>query len=181
MGSYRQLTGMMEPPNRPDRVKPIPEKVEGENFPYRGDNDHGVAPSKGVNSEDYYEHDEWADGPAVIPVVKPEPEPEPVAVRIVQKTARERRDWRAGQFTVQDFGQQLLGRLDKRLTVRIVNNSSDTNVYIGHDSGVRPYTGFILEPKKDIPDLQTTEDIWVVCDATKSAVVSFEYEFGVEL
>lgn len=180
MGSYRQLTGMMKSPKRPDRVQPVPEKVEGENFPYRGNETHGVASTGGVDPEGYYEHDQWSDGddPRVL---KPEAEIEPVPVRVVQKTSHERRDWRSGQYTVQDFGQQIVGRHEKRLTLTITNNSVDTNVYLGHDSGVRPYTGYILAPGKSTPVIQTTEDLWAVCDPTKSVVVSFMYEFGIEL
>lgn len=188
-GSYRQTRGQADSPERPDRVKPVPEHVEAPAFPYRGSETHGVPIPHGVDVQEYYENNTWEDGedaekplPALI-------EEEPVPVRIVQKTGRELADFRTGRFVVTG-PQMILGRHDKRSTVYIKVNkfladgvTANTNpVYIGYDSGVQPYTGYRLDVGDNFPPIESTEAIWATVDAGVTAVeISVIYEFGVEL
>lgn len=183
MGSYRQLTGMQTPPRRPDRVKPVPEHYDGENFPYRGTQTHGVQPPSDVDPGEYYENSAQDDGTELedIPYVAPEEEPEPVPVRIVQKTARERLDWRAVRYSVTDQAQQILGRHEKRKSVRIRVHGDTDAIYIGNDSGLRTYTGYMVPAGTELFPISSTEDVWAIADSGKTVEISIMYEFGVEL
>jgi len=185
MGSYRQLTGQQTPPNRPDRVKPVPEHYEGVSFPYRGTESHGVNPPKDIDPEEYYDIQTQDDGPNPYPVAPDIKEEDPIPVRIVQKSSRERRAWRGKQIAVTDQKIQILGRHEKRGKVVIRNTTMSTNnVYIAEDQSVSPYTGFILRNAAAVSgslDLNTTEEIWAVCDTGETATVFVAYEYSVDL
>ena len=187
MGSYRQLTGMMKSPNRPDRVTPVPEHYEGENVPYRGTETHGVAPSKGT--EFHSREVEFVQDPHEVEYL-PDPDSvihDPIPVRIVQGDAkRERMDWRAARYRVTDQGQRILGRHDKRRDVRIkvhfqTDGVDSKPIYLGNDAGVAPYTGFQLDRGETLTPFISTEDIWAICNPGESVEVSIMYTFGVEL
>jgi hypothetical protein len=187
-GSYRQRPGQQTPPERPDRVTPVPDNPEGISFPYRGTQNHGVAPTKGVDTDEYYETQQWQDGPDSIDPSPPYKDEDPVAVRIVQgETARELLDWRPVRFRVTDQPQQLVGKLDKRRSVRIkvhgfLDGEANTHpVYIGNDAGLRPYTGYEIAAGETIDPMFTTQDIWAIANAGTSVEVSVLYEFGIDL
>lgn len=186
-GSFRQRKGMQTPPDRPDRVKPVPDEIEGPNFPYRGHETHGV-PSDG-NPEEYYE-DESYEGDGTVSGYAPEPViEEPVPVRIVAATGRERRAWRATRVTVGEVAQQILGRHDKRLRTIITvhpvlydgTTSNPDPIYIGDDSGLRPYTGYRIGSDATCDQIMSTEEVWAVADPGKVIEVSIITEFGVEI
>lgn len=183
MGSYKQLLGMQKSPNRPDQVKPVPEHYEGENQPYRGTETHGVKPTEGVDAGAYYAEMQQDDGPDDVQYVAPDEELEPIAVRVVQKTSRERLSWRAVRFIVGDTPQQILGRHERRKNVRIrVHGALDGDpVYIGNESGLRPYTGYLIPAGTELYPFQSTEEIWAIADAGISVELSIMYDFGVEL
>lgn len=190
-GSYKQRKGMADSPDRPDRVKPVEENVEGPNYPYRGSNTHGVDQGPGsADPEAYYDNTEWDDGsPTGEGVIPDEKIEEPVPVRIVSATGRERRDWRATRTVVGDTPQQILGRHDKRLrtviTVHpVLADGTTANVdpiYIGNDAGLRPYTGYRIASGDTFDQLQSTEDVWAIADPGKTIEVSIITEFGVEI
>lgn len=179
MPSYRQRKGQQTPPERPDRVTPVPDTVEGVFYPYRGNENHGVAQPPTVDPDKYYEADQWDDGD-IPETLKPEPEPEPIPVKIVQETARERLDWRPVRFLVTETKQQVVGRHEKRRSIVIRNLATADTVYLGADESVSTYTGFALEQGKEL-ELRTTEDIWAVCAATETAEISIAYEYAIEL
>lgn len=190
-GSYRQRKGMQTPVDRPDRVKPVPDEIEGPNFPYRGAQTHGVDQSPGSDPERYYENEEWDDGASASEMgyLPDDKIDEPVPVRIVSATGKERRDWRATRVTVGDVAQQILGRHDKRLrtviTVHpVLNDGTTANtdpIYIGNDAGLRPYTGYRIAAGNTFDQLQSTEDVWAIADPGKTIEVSIITEFGVEI
>lgn len=188
-GSYRQRKGQQTPIDRPDRVKPVPDEIEGPNFPYRGSQTHGVDLSPGTDPEGYYENEHWDDGatePGYLPDDKIE---EPVPVRVVASTGKERRDWRATRVSVGDVAQQILGRHDKRMRTVIsvhpvANDGTTANtdpIYIGNDAGLRPYTGYRISAGNTFDQLQSTEDVWAIADPGKIIEVSIITEFGVEI
>ena len=190
-GSYRQRKGMQTSPDRPDRVKPVPDEIEGPNLPYRGSNTHGVDVPPGVDPEAYYENEEWDDGASATEMgyLPDEKIDEPVPVRIVSSTGRERRDWRATRVVVTDVAQQILGRHDKRLrTVISVHpfaadeTTANTNpIYIGNDAGLRQYTGDRIGAGTTFDTLMSTEDVWAIAPPGTSVEVSIITEFGVEI
>ncbi len=181
-GSYRQRQGQQTPPNRPDRVKPVPEHYQGQNFPYRGTETHGVKPPADMDADAYYHVGMWDDGEAE--TIKSEPElktEDVIPVRIVQgEKGRQRLDWRAGRFYVQNIAQELVGRLETRRSLRIKNNSQTATIYIGPDSGVAVYTGYPLGPGQDIL-IYSTENVFAVTDNGSTAEVGILTEYAVEL
>jgi len=183
MGSYKQLTGMQTSPNRPDRVKPVPDTPKGPSFPYRGTETHGVAPTGSIDYDQYYETQVWDDGPDEIPVLKPEEEPEPVPVRIVQGSARERLEWRATRLSVNGDGPalQLVGRHDKRRSLRIRVHGDTDPLYIGSDNNVRPYTGYLVPAGTELMPVYSTEEVYATAEPGTTVEVSVMYEYGVEL
>jgi hypothetical protein len=189
-GSYRQRKGMAESPDRPDRVKPVPDDIEGPNYPYRGSNTHGVDQGPaGKDAEAYYANEQWDDGATDPGYLADEKIDEPVPVRIVSKTGHERRDWRATRVSVTDTPQQILGRHDKRLrtiiTVHpVLSDGTTANtdpIYLGNDAGLRPYTGYRIASGNTFDQLQSTEDVWAIADPGKVIEVSIITEFGVEI
>lgn len=188
-GSYRQRKGQQTPIDRPDRVKPVPDSIEGPNFPYRGAETHGV--DQGPNPPEYYENEQWDDGASAtemgyLPDDKIE---EPVPVRIVSATGKERRDWRATRVVVTDQAQMILGRHDKRLRTVITvhpfaadETTANTNpIYIGNDAGLRQYTGYRIGAGTTFDTLMSTEDVWAIAPVGTSVEVSVITEFGVEI
>jgi len=179
MPNWMQRKGMQTPPERPDRVKPVPEKIEGIYYPYRGTENHGVKQPNPEAVDDYYESEHWDDGD-VPRVLEPEPEPEPVPVRVVQETARERLSWRSIQVPVTDVKSQVVGRHEKRRNLIIRNPSTSSDVFIAEDQSVSTYTGYLLEQGQEIT-LRTTEEVYAVCAPGENTVLHIAYEYAVEL
>lgn len=188
-GSYRQRKGMQTPVDRPDRVKPVPDEIEGPNFPYRGAQTHGV--DQGPNPNEYYENEQWDDGASATEMgyLPDEKIEEPVPVRIVSATGKERRDWRATRVVVTDQAQMILGRHDKRLRTVITvhpfaadETTANTNpIYIGNDAGLRQYTGYRIGAGTTFDTLMSTEDVWAIAPVGTTVEVSVITEFGVEI
>ena len=180
-GSYRQRQGMQESEDRPDRVVPVPEHYEGENYAYRGTQTHGVKPAAGVDADAYYGIGMWDDGEhEVIETLSEEKIVEPIPVMVVQREGRERLDWRAGRFLVQEYPQEIAGRLETRRSLRIKNNSESDTVYIAPDSGISSYTGYPLGPGEDV-HIFSTENVFAVTEPTKTVEVGILTEFGIKL
>jgi len=186
-GSYRQRPGQQTPIERPDRVQPVPEHVEGPEFPYRGSETHGVDPTADPNA--YYENTEWDDADDTEDPLPPLPEVDPIPVRIVQRDARERTEFRVQRFSVTDQVINLVGRHELRKNMRIRVHAFETDgitantdpVYIGADNGVKSYTGFEIAAGTTERDLTSTEDFWAICNPGTAVEISIYYEFGVGL
>lgn len=182
-GNYRQRPGMMSSPKRPEAVQPVPEEYEGVNFPYRGIENHGVEPTKGVDPENYYDHDKWDAGPDDIPSLPAEKEPDPIPVKIMNASGRERFNFRTAKTAFNTITpQQLMGRNDRRNMVRIrVPGSSATGAVFGPDPGVNELTGYTVAVGSEI-EFRTTEAIYVLPqDTSKIATVMTLETFSVEL
>lgn len=180
-GNYKQRKGMQTPPDRPDRVEPVPEHYEGENYPYRGTQTHGVNPTPGVDADAYYGIGMWDDGEhETIKTLPEEKVVEPVPVMVVQREGRERLDWRAGRFLVQSIPQEVAGRLETRRSLRLKNASEDKIIYIGPDSGLKPMTGYPLGPGEDV-HIFSTENVFAVTDGTDIAELGILTEYAIQI
>lgn len=173
--AYRQLPGQADTPKR---VQPEPEHYAGVNFPYRGTETHGVEPPHGAEY-DTREFQYPEEHP--IKYLPEEEEKPPIDVRVVNSSARERLDWRAVRVSVDDTGQQILGRHDKRSAVRIRNHDATNPVYIGRSNGVQSYTGFMIPANSELYPFRSTEEIWGITDSGNVVEVSVMYDFAVEL
>lgn len=74
---------------------------------------------------------------------------------------------------------QILGRQDNRHHLIITNMDSANNVYIGNSSNVTTNTGFQIGPNTTPPKLETSEAIYAVTDAGKTARISIVWEYSV--
>lgn len=182
--AYRQLPGQADSSDRePERVKPVPEKYEGVNFPYRGIENHGVAAPKDAaydTREFQWDEEEQTD------YEEPLPEVEPIPVRVVTENARERLDWRAVRIRVNDQAQRILGRHEMRRAVRIkvhwqTDGVDSLPIFLGNDAGIQPYTGFQLDRGEMLYPFLSTEDVWAICNPGEQVEISIMYEFAVEL
>lgn len=182
--AYRQLPGQADSPSRePERVQPVPEQYEGVVFPYRGTEQHGVAVPDDAryNTREFQYPEESPDE-----YLEPEPEPDPIPVRLVNRTARERLDWRSARIRVTDRAQTIVGRHDRRKRLRIKvhyqTDGVDSNpVWIGQDDSVKPYTGYQMDRGETLDPFTSTEDVWAICNPGESVEVSVMYEYAVEL
>lgn len=180
MGSYRQLTGQQTPPDRPDRVAPVAEAVEGTYFPYRGHETHGVPMPKNVDVDDYYETQEVDDDEITYaPEIKEE---DVIPVRLVQRTSKERLAFRAMRVVVDGDGpsRQIIGRHEKRRSLRIRVHGDTNPLYIGSDDNVRPYTGFLIPAGVEFGALTSTEAVYACANPGTQVEVSVIYEYGVD-
>jgi hypothetical protein len=157
--AYRQTNGMQPSREREHQiVQPVAEEYAGQNFPYRGVESHGVQPT--VDPAEYA--DAWDEGTKVVAVSADDGEPpEPVRVIVVNKAAREIKDWRPIRVSVGPNGGNVLSRNDQRTSARIQNISTDKTCYLSNDSGVSTYTGHPLGPGQ-VLDLQTTQDVFAI-------------------
>lgn len=185
--AHRQLPGQASsPPDRMGAMQPVEEHVEGTVFPYRGMETHGVTPAKVDYDTEKYQIDESDLGPEDPEYLPAEPEPIPIPVVVVNKSARERLSWRPVRFRVTDQGRQILGRNDKRKSVRLkvafqTDGVDSKPVFIGEDSGVQPFTGFQVDRGETLFPITSTEEIWAICNPGESVDVFMIVEFAVEL
>ena len=164
MGSYRQLTGMQTPPDRPNAIVPVPEDYEGTNFPYRGVGNHGVEPTPGVDPEAYYDRTSYDMNPDKFESIPAEKEPDPVPVRIVNENARERYNFRTGTMQLLPNADpvELFARNDNRSLVRLrVPGTSSGSFLVSHNRSMAAGMSYTLSPGNEI-EFRTTEPIYVV-------------------
>lgn len=156
----REVGGEFDPPRGgTEPLQPAPEKYEPINFPYRGQEQHGVP----AEQRPWIPHDatvdSW-DGPD--PIAEPAPEIEPVPVVIVTDSAREIRSWRAYQSAVSNHPNLLVGQNPNRTRARIRNLAAPNGdeVYIGHTSNVSSLDGYPIPPGEELV-IETEEEIYV--------------------
>jgi hypothetical protein len=190
--SYMQRGGMQDSPERePERVKPIPEKTEGDVFPYRGIENHGVKPLKKV--PEYV--DQWpedqGDGEHYIPGPT---EDEPIPVRIVSGDyTREFKDFRTlTAYVPNTSGQALnqsgliIGRQDPgsnaRRVVHVQNQSGTKAIFIGSDNGVSALNGWRIAANGEMSfGLDTESEIWGASEDGSQVAVGVLVEFAIEV
>lgn len=184
MGSYRQLTGMQTPPERPDRLQPVPETYKGVNLPYRGVQNHGVALPEGANPDAYYEASGYDLNPDAFETIPADKEPDPVPVRIVMESARERFPFRCGSLVIPTNSNvlELMGRNDRRIKVRMrVPGSSAGSVIFGGDRNLSSVNGYTITTGGEI-EIATTENIYVVnANPTQAPTIMYVETFTIGL
>lgn len=155
--------------DRPVAETPIPERVRGHVFAYRGMETHGVDPNNDAQDPEDYGYMERGV------TVQYEPEdngPEPIPVIIVQHGSKEFRRFRTvrmGSGTSDGSPTAILGRDTDRRKVTIKNVSTDT-VYIGHDqSSASQMHGYPLAANETM-----TVDAWsqIFAISSTTAVVT---------
>lgn len=121
--------------DRPIAIEPVPERVQGPVFPYRGMETHGVAPNADWRDPEQYDGYERGVEVDTEPV---EPEPDPIPVYIVQQGGREIRRTLIGRSfatgTTKGGGaSNVVGARFQGHTRRSakVKNLDTTTVYIG--------------------------------------------------
>lgn len=115
--------------DRPVAIAPIPEEYEGDNIPYRGVVNHGVAVDESWrNTSEDMPVD--PDGRLVDVYDAEETAPDPIPVYIVNRSSSERRAFRV---VIAYAGQQpatVVGQDDSRSKVTIRNTNVGATVYI---------------------------------------------------
>jgi hypothetical protein len=145
----------------PQYVVPAPERYGGVNFPYRGQQTHGVEPTEtAVGSPDDYE-----GGTVEVSYPKEDTEVPPVPVRIVETDTRhEYTQWRAIQAFAGSAVSMVVSRQEGRDRVTLKNISTDTDVWVGPDSNVSKMSGFRVEKGGGSVSLQSEAEVWAISD-----------------
>jgi len=180
MSGYRATGGMasraVKTEHEGQHRDPEPEKVAGTVFPYRGVENHGVAPNQAPPA---YIDDQWPEDTEAPHYVPGPTEDDPLPVRIVQESGNERMMWRVNQMPVAaDTPTPILGRQDSRRNVTIRLPSLSNGVWIGPDENVNRVTGYQLEAGTEFT-LRTTEEVWAIGDGTNQSTVAVLWEFAV--
>lgn len=156
-----------EPRGGTTPLQPRVDRMEPVNFPYRGQEQHGV-PAVGRPwipqdaEEQSWQGEETYDAEATEIV--------PVPVVIVQDSHREIRSWRAHHGIATTTPSLCVGQNPRRSRVRITNirnavaPDGDT-VYVGHTSNVTPLDGYPIRPDETL-EILTEEEIYCVTAAT---------------
>jgi hypothetical protein len=163
------------PERIPEYVVPAPDRYGGVNFPYRGQQTHGVEPTDtAVGSPD-----DWEGGAVEIAYETPENEVVPVPVRIVSGAATEYRHFQTYQATVTDQPLMVVGQKLGRTTatVTVVGGAI---VYLGPSSSVRDNNGFPIGLANLDPKFVTLGEapVWAVCGSGLSATIAVHTEYA---
>jgi hypothetical protein len=189
--NYRNFGDTGQTDREPERVKPVVEKTEGDVFPYRGIENHGVKPHAKVPEYVDQWPDSQGDGEHYIPGPT---EDEPIPVRIVQGDyTREYQDFRTFTAYVPNTSGQalnqsglIIGRQDpgsaSRRVVHIQNQSGTRAIFIGSDNGVSALNGYRVAANSEISfPLVTESEIWGASDDGSQVAVGVLVEFTIEV
>ena len=145
-----------EPPGTiPPGMAPVPIGYRGQNFDYRGQQTHGVAPMEPMSRVS----DEG--GMVPIDVIPREPTPEPVPVRIIDDSPDDYKVWQTWQDYARPIASRVVQRREGRSTVKLQNISQTVALYIGPTSSVTNYTGWRLAPGA-VFTLECEAEIWAI-------------------
>lgn len=162
--------------HRPEPIAPIPESYEGVNNPWRGTEDHGVAPTNtpappGMD----------ADTKAGIHYMPPEPEHDPIPVYVVNEYGKEMRKWRVyNSFANPSVSVPFIGRNMARTSLYIKNTHLTESVWIAPEPINNPAFGYLLEPLDDIT-LNTQDDVHVYTDAAEPVAIQAVEFYTIEV
>ena len=139
---------------------PIPDNPAPLYVPYRGTEQHGVPFGSDIPLPP-----EDVEGGKVNTTgyVPPTEDIAPVPVRIVEEAVHEYSQWRAYQTYATDTVSRVVPRKERRQTVKIRNVSASDRVWIGHDNGVSPISGFPLNGGA-AEELTGEGEVWAVAD-----------------
>jgi len=160
----------------PQYIEPAPDRYGGVNFPYRGQQTHGVEPTETApgSPEDY------EGGTVEVAYPAPDTEVPPVPVRIVETdTAHEYTQWRAIQAFANPAPTMVVGRKEGRDRVTI-KNLGDGDAWIGPDSNVSTMSGFLIEggAERGSVSLQSEAEVWAVSGDSTPQLLCIIFEFS---
>jgi hypothetical protein len=168
------------PEGIPEYIQPAPDRYGGVNFPYRGQQTHGVEPTETAPGSP--ENFEGGTIEVAYPAA-PEDVIPPVPVRIVETdTGHEFTQWRTTQAFANPNPVRILSRKEGRERVT-VKNISNGDVWVGPDSNVSPMSGFLLEGGASAHGSLTLErceaEIWAMtADIGEPLQLCIVYEFS---
>lgn len=150
-------------------LQPRTERMEPINFPYRGQQQHGVpapqspwipqdADAQSWEGEEVYDANE-------VPI-------EPVPVIIVRESQREIRSWRAYRMLANTISSMCVGQNECRTRVVIQNvaNAGSETAYIGHTSNVTSMDGYPLLAGASI-EINSEEEVYCITASDASNTV----------
>jgi hypothetical protein len=180
VSGYRATGGMasraVKTEHEGQHMDPEPEKVVGTVFPYRGVENHGVAPNQAPPA---YIDDQWPEDTEEPHYVQGPTEEDPLPVKIVQESSNERMMFRTNQMPVfADQPTPILSRQDSRRNVTIRLPSLSNSIWIGPDENVNRVTGYQLEADRELT-LRTTEEVWAIGDGTNQSTALVIWEYAV--
>jgi hypothetical protein len=151
------------PETIPQYLVPAPDRYGGVNFPYRGSQDHGVPPTEtATGTAENYE-----GGTVEVSYPAADAEVPPVPVRIVETDTRhEYTQWRAIQAFASGAPSMVVSRQEgrDRVTIKNIDSSTGTAVWLGPDANVSKMSGFRIEKDGGSVTLQTEAEVWAVSD-----------------
>ncbi len=173
MSGYRATGGMASRAHQDGTVTPVPDKVAGTVFPYRGTEQHGVQANQEPPA---YLDDQWPEDSEAPHYVQGPTEEDPLPGKIVQESSSERMMFRTNQMPVSTTEPKpIVDRLDSRRNVTVKNPTGGNDVWISPDENVNAVSGFLLEPGEQVT-LRTTEQIWAITETAQTTVhVLWEY------
>lgn len=158
------------------RLKPIVEEYEGQNFPYRGTETHGVNPLYDAPPSP----EAWEGGMVEIDTSRLDEEPEKVIpVRIVAESTEEHESWSTQQYWVGNNPTQLAGRNTRRTALKIKNLSDTVVIYVGpNEMSTRASLGYPVDPG-EIFSLTGSDQLWAVSATSDQVLVAVFMEYTV--
>lgn len=154
--------------NQTEPTPPVEEHYAGWNNPYRGTENHGVAPDAEALITDPVE---WKGTPVELHAAAADPDPVPV--RIVNQAAKERAEFRTfGGFVGGGSRSPVLGRDENRSKVTIANTSENV-VYVGDDM-VTSVSGFPIAAGASLTlNAENPVYVWAADDSTVALLVEY--------
>lgn len=145
-------------PERPQPVTPVMDNPAGHNNPWRGIQDHGVAPNNEPEAPGTL-----LDTKAGIHYQEPKPEIDPIPVLVVNEYGREMRKWRPFRsFAMIANSTQLIGRNMARSSLYIRNISDTVSIWVSPEPNITiGLNAFEIEPNTDLT-INTQDDVWVL-------------------
>lgn len=165
--------------DRPVALTPVPERVAGDVFAYRGMEPHGVEPTATYEPPQDYssEVDEHQDYESEI-----EPET-PVPVYVVQRGGRELRRFRATRAFASENTKQpsmVVGGDSLRRKVTIVNMHATDAIWVGHDqNSASPMHGFPVAAGQSWETDSNDSAIWAVSNTVNLVALAVKTEYVV--
>lgn len=165
--------------DRPTALTPVPERVAGDVFAYRGMETHGVEPNAEYAAPQDF-HDELDETQQY----EEEPEPEaPVPVYIVQNGGRELRRFRVTRVLTGAVGTnaiQVVGGGPLRRKTTIVNTHATDLVYIGNDMATAsPMHGFPLPAGGTFETDSNDTAVWAISSTANAVQLAVKTEYSV--
>jgi hypothetical protein len=173
-GAGAQLNVGTDPKNRPVPIAPVEEAFVGEdaNNPYRGMEQHGVAPTG-----------HWQD----IPIDKgdneveydiPESEPDPIPVKIVQEGKDEFKDWNVRRdFAPPGIAARIIQRNPAR-TKATLKNLGTAIIYIGPEPFNNSQLGYPIAVNAEF-SYDQQGDLWAMTDDPAQQAVAILQEYSI--